>query len=82
MTLRNIGLKEATGEWVINTNDDNYYVPVYLEELNKVIESNQECNFIYYDCVLNHHNIILPWYIVPTVGNPTESSSIFIFIHS
>ena len=58
MTLRNIGLKEATGEWVINTNDDNYYVPVYLEELNKVIESNQECNFIYYDCVLNHHNII------------------------
>ena len=58
MTLRNIGLKEATGEWVINTNDDNYYVPVYLEELNKVIESNQECNFLYYDCVLNHHNII------------------------
>jgi glycosyltransferase involved in cell wall biosynthesis len=58
MTLRNKGLEFATGEWIINTNDDNYYVPVYLEELKKVIDNKPECNFVYYDCVLNHHNII------------------------
>ena len=35
MSLRNKGLQLAKGEWIINTNDDNYYVPVYLEELIK-----------------------------------------------
>jgi hypothetical protein len=33
-------------------------VPVYLEELVKVIENKNECNFVYYDCVLSHNNII------------------------
>lgn len=58
MSLRNIGLGVVTGDWVINTNDDNYYVPVYLEELKKVIDEKSECNFVYYECVLNHHNMI------------------------
>jgi len=58
MSLRNKGLQLAKGEWIINTNDDNYYVPIYLEELTKSITNNLECNFVYYDCVLNHHNVI------------------------
>jgi glycosyltransferase involved in cell wall biosynthesis len=58
MTLRNKGLEMVDGDWIINTNDDNYYVPVYLEELVKVIENKNECNFVYYDCVLSHNNII------------------------
>lgn len=58
MTLRNMGLGMVTGDWVINTNDDNYYVPVYLEELKRVIDEKPECNFVYYDCVLNTHNIL------------------------
>jgi glycosyltransferase involved in cell wall biosynthesis len=58
MSLRNIGLEMVTGDYVINTNDDNYYVPVYLDELNKTINGYPECNFVYYDCVLNHHNIL------------------------
>jgi glycosyltransferase involved in cell wall biosynthesis len=58
MSLRNLGVSAAKGEWVINTNDDNYYVPIYLNELADKIEANKECNFIYYDCVLSHHNVL------------------------
>lgn len=58
MTLRNKGIETSSGEWIINTNDDNYYVPLYLEELNNTIEANGECNFVYYDCVLSHHNAL------------------------
>jgi hypothetical protein len=58
MTLRNIGMSVATGEWIINTNDDNYYVPIYLEELSNSIKENDECNFVYYECVLSHSNIL------------------------
>lgn len=54
MTLRNIGLKMALGEWVINTNDDNYYTPNWLEELNQ--HTDPPVNFIYYDAVLSHYN--------------------------
>lgn len=56
MSLRNEGLKIAKGQWIINTNDDNYYVPIYLEEVKKSIIFNPKSNFIYYDCVLSHNN--------------------------
>ena len=54
MTLRNIGIEIAKGEWIINTNDDNYYTPNWLEELNQC--TNPPINFIYYDAVLSHYN--------------------------
>jgi len=57
MSLRNIGISLATGDFIINTNDDNYYTPNWLEELNSAIESDQNINFVYYDMVLSHNNI-------------------------
>lgn len=57
MSLRNIGLEMVTGDYVINTNDDNYYTPNWLNEVNLAIEENSEINFVYYDMVLSHNNI-------------------------
>lgn len=57
MSLRNIGIPLTKGEWVINTNDDNYYTPNWLEEVSNTITSNPHCNFVYYDMVLSHNNI-------------------------
>jgi glycosyltransferase involved in cell wall biosynthesis len=57
MSLRNIGLEMVTGDYVINTNDDNYYTPNWLNEVNLAIEENPEINFVYYDMVLSHNNI-------------------------
>lgn len=56
MSLRNIGLKISKGEWIINTNDDNYYTPNWLKEINDSIQDH--INFIYYDAVLSHDNIL------------------------
>ena len=57
-SLRNIGIELAKGEFIINTNDDNYYVPIWLEEINRVIQEKPQCNFVYYDMVLSHKNIL------------------------
>lgn len=57
MSLRNIGIPLAEGDFVINTNDDNYYTPIWLEEINNILINNQDINFVYYDMVLNHNNI-------------------------
>lgn len=51
MTLRNVGLDIATGDFILNTNDDNYYTPNCLEEVCKVLNDNTECNFIYFDSI-------------------------------
>lgn len=51
MSLRNIGLDIVTGDFIINTNDDNYYTPNFLRELNESIKNNSECNFVYYDSI-------------------------------
>jgi glycosyltransferase involved in cell wall biosynthesis len=58
MASRNVGLELVNNEWVINTSDDNYYVPIFLEELYKTQKDNPYCNFMYYDCILSHHNIL------------------------
>lgn len=55
-SLRNIGLSMAKGDFIINTNDDNYYTPNYLQELNDTILNNPGCNFVYYDMILSHNN--------------------------
>ena len=56
MSLRNIGLDIANGDWIINTNDDNYYTPNWLKEINNNIHDS--INFIYYDAVLSHNNLL------------------------
>lgn len=56
-SLRNIGLPLVSGDFVINTNDDNYYVPVWLSELEKAITLNNGCNFVYYEMVSNHNHV-------------------------
>jgi glycosyltransferase involved in cell wall biosynthesis len=35
-TPRNIGLEQATEEWVVMTGEDNYYVPVFVDEMLKL----------------------------------------------
>ncbi len=57
MSLRNIGIPLTNGQFIINTNDDNYYTPNWLAELSNAIDNNPECNFVYYDMILSHNNI-------------------------
>jgi len=52
-TLRDIGLSEAVQEYVLLTNGDNYYVPIFIEEIRKSItEENPE--IVYFDMVHSH----------------------------
>jgi glycosyltransferase involved in cell wall biosynthesis len=51
MTLRNMGLDIVTGDFILNTNDDNYYTPNCLQEIYNVLVSNTECNFVYFDSI-------------------------------
>ena len=48
--VRNQAINMINTEWVVNTNDDNYYVPIYTQELSKYTD----VDIIYYDCVHNH----------------------------
>jgi glycosyltransferase involved in cell wall biosynthesis len=57
MSLRNIGLDMIIGDIVVNTNDDNYYTPNWLEEVVSAFKMNSETNFVYYDMILSHNNI-------------------------
>jgi hypothetical protein len=51
--LRDWALKELVlGEWVLLTNGDNYYTPIFLEEMIKV--ATPEVGVIYCDCVHSH----------------------------
>ena len=42
---REAGTQLATGDWIIHTNDDNYFMPILLEEINLAIIRNPEVNF-------------------------------------
>lgn len=55
MTIRNIGMSIASGDFILNTNDDNYYVPVFLENIENEINNNPNINFVYYDMVHNYN---------------------------
>lgn len=50
-TPRNYGLEHSTGDWVIMTGDDNYYVPVFVNEVLSIIED--DTNFVYCDMIHN-----------------------------
>lgn len=52
-SLREIGLRESTGDYVLITNDDNYYVPVYMHLMNMAIERCSP-DLIIYDMVHSH----------------------------
>jgi glycosyltransferase involved in cell wall biosynthesis len=53
---RQEGIKLATGNWIINTNDDNYYTPNLLQEIVDVINNNDtNINFIYWEMILGKY---------------------------
>lgn len=49
-TARNYGLQSATEEWVVMTGDDNYYVPVFVQDFLNAVDENTHfvfCNMIH-----------------------------------
>jgi len=45
---RNFGLEKASGDFVVFSGHDNYYVPTFVAEVNKI---KHELDFIYWDMV-------------------------------
>lgn len=50
-TPRQIGVDKSTEQWVVMTGDDNYYAPVFVEEVLK--EVTPKVHFLYTDMVHN-----------------------------
>jgi glycosyltransferase involved in cell wall biosynthesis len=49
-TARNYGLQLATEEWVVMTGDDNYYMPIFVEDFLNAVDENTHfvyCNMIH-----------------------------------
>lgn len=56
-SLREIGLKKATGQYVLITNADNYYIPKTLEFIDIAIQnSDHKPDVIMFDMVHSHEN--------------------------
>lgn len=53
-TPRNYGLKNSSSDWVVMTGDDNYYVPSFVDEVMKAIDSN--VRFVYCDMIHNGYD--------------------------
>jgi glycosyltransferase involved in cell wall biosynthesis len=53
-TPRNYGVENATEDWVIMTGEDNYYVPVFVD--NFLDEVDSEVGFVFCDMVHNWTN--------------------------
>jgi hypothetical protein len=51
---RIIGTTLSLGDWIIHSNDD-YFVPILLEEIVNIISLNSEVNFIYWDMILGKY---------------------------
>ena len=67
-TPRNVGLENASGEWVVMTGEDNYYVPSFVYNVSQAITSG--VNFIYCDMVHNwSSDQYLPVKTSPKTGN-------------
>lgn len=50
---RGVSLMDPHPEWVLYTNDDNYYVPVFLERMiGKAVENNSK--MVFCDCLHNY----------------------------
>jgi glycosyltransferase involved in cell wall biosynthesis len=54
-TLRDIGLKDIKGDYVLLTNADNYFIPKAIEYINEVFEEGATPEIIIYDMVHSHN---------------------------
>ena len=67
-TARNYGLQLATEEWVVMTGDDNYYMPVFVEDFLNVVDENT--HFVFCNMIHNWtHQQYLIINSVPRVGS-------------
>jgi glycosyltransferase involved in cell wall biosynthesis len=53
-TPRNYGLEHATEDWIIMTGEDNYYVPVFVDNMLEAVTSN--AHFVFTNMVHNWLN--------------------------
>lgn len=53
-TARNYGLQKCKEEWVVMTGDDNYYMPIFVDNFLKA--ANNKTHFVYCDMVHNNYN--------------------------
>lgn len=49
-TPRNIGLEQATEDWVVMTGEDNYYTPVFVDEM---LKGSTNAHFVFCSMVHN-----------------------------
>ena len=68
-TARNYGLSKSQEEWVVMSGDDNYYVPVFVEEFLSAATISPDINFVYCNMV---HNYTDNQYI-PMVSRPVTN---------
>ena len=54
-TPRDVGKQLSSSDYIIMTGDDNYYMPILIAEINKVI-SGHDADFIYWDMVHSHYD--------------------------
>lgn len=52
-TPRNYGVQNCNTDWVVMASNDNYYVPIFVEQMRKAINSNPKINFLYCDMIHN-----------------------------
>lgn len=52
---REIGTQLTTGDYIIHSNDDNYFMPILLEEIYSTITRNPGVNFVYWDMILGKY---------------------------
>jgi len=55
-TPRNIGLQQATEEWVIMTGEDNYYAPTFVENFLSSVKGRDDVHFVFCNMVHNWVN--------------------------
>ena len=54
-TLRDLGIRQATGPYLLITNDDNYYAPIFVQRVLEVLEASS-CDGALVDMVHSHPN--------------------------
>lgn len=60
-TARNIALRELREEWVVMTGHDNYYVPTFVEQFLRGVDS-PDVNFVYCNMTHDHNGYVNPVY--------------------